>query len=145
MVHLIFWFVVIVLTIIAEIATMQLVSIWFSVGALGALIGSLFGLGFTAQLAIFVLASAFLLLLTRPLLRSIKIKDIPQMNAQRDVGASAVVIEEINPALGTGRVRINGVDWAAVSANGNCIAKDSIVTIVQIDGAKLIVIEAKNN
>ena len=145
MVHLIFWFVVIVLTIIAEIATMQLVSIWFSVGALGALIGSLFGLGFTAQLAIFVLASAFLLLLTRPLLRSIKIKDIPQMNAQRDVGASAVVIEEINPALGTGRARINGVDWAAVSANGNCIAKDSIVTIVQIDGAKLIVIEAKNN
>lgn len=137
--YMIFWGVVFILAVLAEFATMQLVSIWFAVGALAAAIGAFFGLGFTAQFAIFVLGSFLLLLLTRPLLRGLKVKNVAVMNAERDIGSAAVVIEEINPALGTGRARINGVDWTAVSELGDVIPKDTIVIVSQIDGAKLVV------
>ena len=141
--YLIFWGIVIILTIVAELMTMQLVSIWFTCGAFGSFLAAMFGCGFITQLGIFVIASALLLVLTRPLFHKIKVQDqdVAQMNAQRDIGATAVVIEEINPSLGTGRAKVNGVDWIAVSENGNVIAKDRIVTITQIDGAKLIVAE----
>ena len=137
--YLIFWGIIFILAAIAECTTMQLIPIWFAVGALAAVIAALCGLGFTAQFAVFVFASFLLLLLTRPLLRGLKVKNVAVMNAQRDIGASAQVIEEINPALGTGRVRVNGVDWIAVSEMGDVIPKDSVVIISQIDGAKLVV------
>ncbi len=136
---MIFWAILFVLLVVAEFSTMQLVSIWFALGALGAFIAAFFNLGFTAQLAIFVLCSLLMLLITRPLLRNIKVQEVAPMNAQRDIGAQAVIIEEVNPALGTGRARINGVDWTAVSANGSVIPKNSIVIVDDIDGAKLVV------
>ena len=62
--YLIFWGIIFILAAIAECTTMQLITIWFAVGALAAVIAALCGLGFTAQFAIFVLASFLLLLLT---------------------------------------------------------------------------------
>ena len=40
---------------------------------------------------------------------------------------------------GTGRVRINGVDWKAVSENETVIPEGSIVVVREVAGAKLIV------
>ena len=56
---MIFWAVLFVLLVIAEFASMQLVSIWFAVGALGAFFAAMAGLEFIGQLSIFVLASLF--------------------------------------------------------------------------------------
>lgn len=141
MTYLILWGVIFVLAVIAELASMQLVSIWFAFGAAGAFCTALAKWGFTAQLGIFVLISVLLLLITRPVLKHLKVKE-PPLNAQKGVGETAVVIEEINPALGTGRARNNGVDWMAVSETGVVIPKDSIVIISRIDGAKLVVNQA---
>ena len=60
-------------------------------------------------------------------------------NAELDVGKNAVVIEEINKDNGTGRVTLNGVDWSAVSSDNSVIPKGSIVTVTQVQGAKLVV------
>ena len=136
---LIFWGILLVLTVLAEVATMQLVSIWFSVGACGAILVNLLGFGFLGQLITFVVVSALLLLFTRPLLRKIMVKKTPPMNAEKDIGETAVVIEEINADLGTGRARINGVDWIALSEDGSILPKGTVVVVRRIDGAKLIV------
>lgn len=137
--YLIFWGVTFVLAVIAELATMQLVSIWFAVGAVGAFIGALSGLNFVGQMAVFVAVSLVLLLATRPFLKKLRVKQTPPMNADKGIGQTAVVIEEINPDLGTGRARHNGVDWIAVSHTGAVIPEKSVVRIESIDGAKLIV------
>ena len=55
--YLIFWGVIFVVTLIAEIASMQLISIWFTVGAIGAFIAAMNGVGFPGQLGIFVAIS----------------------------------------------------------------------------------------
>ena len=139
MVNLIFWGVIFVATVIAEVMSMQLVSIWFAFGAAGAFCGALAEWSFTAQLGIFVLISALLLLITRPILKKLRVRLVPPMNAEKGIGETALVIEDIDPALGTGRARQGGIDWMAVSETGCIIPKDSIVVISKIDGAKLIV------
>ena len=62
--EVIIWAIAFVIFVIAEIATVQLVSIWFAVGAIIALIlSALFNLGLAAQLGVFILSSgAFLLM-----------------------------------------------------------------------------------
>ena len=137
--YMIFWGVIFVLTVLAEIASMQLVSIWFAVGALGAFFAAMANLGFTGQLAIFVLISLLLLVCTRPLLRKLKVKNVVPMNADKEIGATAVIIEEVCSAAGTGRVRLNGIDWMAISEDGSVLPKDTVVTVQQVQGAKLVV------
>ena len=137
--YLFFWGARFVIAVIAELVSLQVISIWFAVGAAGAFTATLFDVGFTGQLAIFVLVSVFLLLITRPLMAKIRVKNAPAMNADKDIGKSAVVIEEINALRGTGRVRINGVDWIALSESGEMIAPDTVVTVTDVQGAKLIV------
>lgn len=142
--YLIFWGVIFVAALIAEIASMQLVSIWFAVGAAGAFIAAMLNLGFAAQLAIFVLVSVILLLVTRPMLAALRVKRQPRTNADLNVGETAVVIEAVNPALGTGRARLGGVDWMAVSETGSIIPAETIVMITRVEGAKLYVRDAND-
>ena len=136
---LLMWGAVFVIAAAAELASMQLVSIWFAVGAIGAFIAAFFGVGFTGQLAIFVAVSVVLVIATRPLLKKLRVKQTPALNADREIGDTAVVIEEVNPALGTGRARHNGIDWIAVSENGAVIPKEAVVMITAVEGAKLVV------
>lgn len=139
---MIFWGVVFVLMVIAECASMQLVSIWFAVGSLGAFFAAMLDLGFTGQLAIFVLVSLVLLIVTRPLLKKLRVQSIVPTNADKEIGATAVIIEEVDAAAGTGRVRLNGVDWIAVSESGSVLPVNTVVIVRQVQGAKLIVAEA---
>lgn len=137
--YLIFWGILCAVMVGAELGTMQLVSIWFAVGSVAAFFMAFAGFDFTAQLAVFVLVSVALVLATRPLLKSIRVKRIAPMNADKGVGETAVIIQEVDPALGTGRARTNGVDWIAVSETGEILPEKTIVRISRVDGAKLIV------
>ena len=139
MAYLIFWGIIFVVALIAEIASMQLISIWFALGAVGAFIAAMMNCGFAAQLGIFVIISVFLLLLTRPLLSKLRVRQEPHTNADKLVGESAVIIEEVNPALGTGRAKTGGVDWIAVSETGEILPPDTIVLVTRVEGAKLYV------
>jgi membrane protein implicated in regulation of membrane protease activity len=136
------WAVVFVLFVIAEATTFQLVSIWFALGALVTILcGILFDIGFVAQIAVFTLSSGLFLALTFPFLSKWrKSKKIVSTNAELDVGERAVVIEEINEDIGSGRVTLKGVDWSAIPASkGTVIPKDTIVTVEKVQGSKLIV------
>lgn len=139
MTYLIFWGVIFVITLIAEIASMQLISIWFTVGSVGAFIAAMKGVGFAGQLGIFVAISLVLLLATRPLLAKLRVNQEPRTNADKNIGETAVIIEEVDPALGTGRARIGGVDWIAVSETGEILPAEAIVTVTRVEGAKLFV------
>lgn len=137
-VHLIIWGVVLVIMVIAEIASVQFISIWFAAGSLAAFISAFF-LPFEGQLAVFLAVSILLLLLTRPIFKKFSYTARHATNADMDVGKKAVVIEEINTVLGTGRVTLNGVDWLAVSADSSIVPKGSTVIVKEVEGAKFIV------
>lgn len=135
------WASLFVIFVVAEIATVQLISIWFSLGALAALVSEFFGAGPVTQIVIFSIVSAVTLAISFPLIRKrMKTKKPVATNADRDIGKTASVIEEINFDKDTGRVTLSGVDWKAVPANKTeIIPVGSIVTVKEVYGAKLIV------
>ena len=66
-----FWLAACILFSVVEAATVSLTSIWFAVGALVSLIAALLGAEVWLQVALFLLASAVSLALTRPLAKKL--------------------------------------------------------------------------
>lgn len=139
--ELLVWAIVFVLLVIVEFATVQLISIWFALGALVTMFCTyFFDLPVLGQLIIFIAVSGVLLATTFPVVRKKLKTTIVGTNAELDIGQNATVIEEINSDLGTGRVTLNGVDWSAVPTEKSVvIPKGSIVTVKEIQGSKLLV------
>jgi len=140
----ILWLVVIVATLITEAMTAGLVTIWFSVGALAALIASYLGLNFAFQIIIFIVVSAVALYSTRSLVKNKIHKNKVKTNADLVIGKQAVVVEDICPIEGKGQVKVIGQIWSARSADGSEIEKDCIVTVEKIEGVHLIVSKGEN-
>ena len=63
------WVILLIAFILIEIATVNLVTIWFAVGALAALICALCGVELWIQCVVFVAVSALALIVTKPLVR----------------------------------------------------------------------------
>ena len=133
------WVAALVIFTMAEAATGAIVSLWFMGGSLVAFLLAMFGLPIWLQILCFVVVSLVLLLLLRPYLRKmVENRKIPT-NADSLVGKVILVTEDIDNLHNKGVVRIHGVDWAAFSADGKSIAKDTPVRIVSVHGAKLCV------
>ena len=133
------WGGVAVVTLVAEIATTALVSIWFTIGAVGALIAAAAGVSPLAQLLIFLLLSIVSLLLVRPLTRRLVGTRVIPTNTDRLLGMEAKVTEGIDNDNAAGAVYVDGKTWTARSANGNPIPTGELVEVAAIEGVKLIV------
>ncbi len=134
------WLIALVAFIILEAATVQMVAIWFIAGSVAAFIASLLGVNLTWQVIIFIAVSALSLLLLRPIAKKKLEPKIVATNADMVIGKTAVVIESIDNDEDKGRARVSGVDWTARSYYKTKIKKDTKVTVVAIDGVKLIVV-----
>ncbi len=137
--EIILWASLFVILTVSELATYQLISIWFAIGALIALICAVFNVGFGLQILIFTVVAAFLLIITRPFVKKLQANKHVPTNSELDVGKTAIVIQKINNNELTGRVRINGIDWNARSVDSSIIDVDSNVIVEEVDGAKLLV------
>ena len=63
------WIALAVVFGVVEAATAQIVTIWFAIGAIGALIANAAGAGVTVQLSVFVAVSILTLIIARPYLK----------------------------------------------------------------------------
>lgn len=133
------WAAAVIVFMIIEIATTQLVTLWFALGSLASLIACLMNAQVYVQIIIFVAVSAITLAATRPLVKKWTKTSFSPTNADRCIGKTALVVEDIDNSAEKGAVKINGSVWSARSADGIKIRKDEQVTIKQIDGVKLIV------
>ncbi len=134
-----FWLVAAVVLSVVEAATTSLVTIWFAGGAVLAMLCAWVGIGYAGQLAVFVMGSLILLLLTRPLAKRVLHQDGQPTNADRIIGQKGVVTEELNQLNGTGRITVMGQSWAAVSEDGAIIGPEEQVVVSGIQGVKAIV------
>lgn len=137
-----FWLAIFAITFATEIFTLSLVSIWFSAGALMAILLKSLGIVFLGQIVGFIITSILTFLLFRPaLMKHIKSPKI-KTNMDRNIGKTGEVIKEINP-LNFGQVKINGQIWTAKSKDEVSIEVGTIIEVVDIEGVKLIVVENK--
>ena len=135
----VFWAAAIVVFIILELSTVGLTSIWFALGSLCALISALLGAPVWLQIVWFVIISVAALVLTRPLVKKYINGKTHATNADRIIGARAVVKERIDTIEGTGAVLADGKMWSARSTDGSTIEADTVVTVREIQGVKLVV------
>ncbi|MCM1387439.1 MAG: NfeD family protein [Bacillus sp. (in: Bacteria)] len=138
------WLVVLVVLVIIELVTMGLTTIWFAGGALAAALISIPGTPLVIQILVFLTVSALLLYFTRPVAVKYFNRDRTRTNVESLIGRQAIVISEINNVEGIGQVNTGGMEWSARSSYHNIVIPvGAVVTILGIDGVKLIVEERK--
>lgn len=136
----IFWLIAFILFVVGEAVTVGLVSIWFAVGSLGALLTAALGGGLWLQIVIFLLLSALSLMLLKPLSRKwMAGHKAARTNADRVIGETALVTEDIDNTMATGQVQVDGQIWTARSAHGVVIPAGSRVKVLSIQGVKVMV------
>lgn len=133
------WIALAVVFGVVEAATAQIVTIWFAIGAVGALIANAAGAGVTVQLSVFVAVSILTLIIARPYLKKFTKTEMQRTNADMYIGETAVVLEEIDNTRGTGQIKVKGSVWTARSRNGTVIPAGENVYVEKIEGVKLIV------
>lgn len=109
------WLAAAILFGILEAVMLGLNSIWFSVGALAALLAA------------------------KKLLKKRFNRARQPTNADRILGETVIVTEEINNEKPSGQIRAGSIFWTARSIDGTVIPKDAEVTVKYIDGVKAMV------
>ena len=135
----ILWAAAILIFGIIEGITVQLVSVWFVIGAIAALIASFCGAGFPLQIILFAAVSVVALIATRPLVKKFIKPKIQSTNADRCIGETGVVCERIDNLAATGLVKVKGSVWTARSGTEACIEEGTLVKVERIEGVKVIV------
>lgn len=136
---LIFWVILLVVFVVVEAITAQLTTIWFAAGAAAAIVAEMLGAEQWLQWVVFAAVSAIAVVTTRPLVKKITAKRMEPTNADRCIGMTAIVTEEIDNVAGKGTAKVGGTAWTARSQNGEVIAQGSKVTVTAIEGVKIIV------
>ena len=128
-----FWLILVIFLGMIELITVGLVSIWFVISGIVAMILSFFIDNFVIQFGVFVILGVVLMLLTRKTLEKYFHKPI-KTNLDRVVGLEGIVTEEIRKDS-VGEVKVDGKRWSAIADDE--IKVGSIVKILHIDGVKL--------
>ena len=134
------WLTAMIALLIVEAMVPGLVSIWFALGALAALISALFHAPIWLQIVWFVAVSVIALILTRPLVRKYVNGRITPTNADMVIGKDAVVTEAIDNLHSRGSVLLDGKTWTArMDREDESAESGETVRVLRIEGVKLIV------
>ncbi len=135
---IVIWSLVLIATIVIEFETADMVTIWFSVGAIGALIAAALDQNVVMQIGIFIAVSLVLIVLTRPMTKRFMDKTVIKTNADRFVGMIGTITVDV-PVGGRGEVLVDNSKWIAFSSSEKIIPVGTKVVVQDIVGIKLLV------
>ena len=134
------WFIAFVILLVIEFVTVNLVTIWFAIGAVAAIITTIFTDSILIQSIVFVVVSVIALLITKPLINKFKKFEVEPTNSDRVIGK----VGEVTQTIGKnkyGEVKVYGNTWTASSKQ--VINVGERVKVLSIDGVKLVVEKEK--
>ncbi len=134
------WLVITIVCVVIEAITMGLTVIWFAFGGFAALIVSLLGAELWLQILCFLAVTVLMLVLTRPWAVKFLKPGLNKTNVDAIPGKTGQVIAKILPLEGKGQVKVEGQIWSAKVEDGiTAIEEGSIVTVVRVEGVKVVV------
>lgn len=139
----ILWFGAALIFLLVEANTVAVVSAWFCLGALGAMVAALCGAPLWLEIVIFLVVSALSLAAFRPLVKKHFNGKVQKTNIDAVIGSVGTVLEPIDNISATGRVKLGGMEWSARSTDGTPISEGTIVKVDRIEGVKVFVTPAK--
>jgi inner membrane protein len=129
------WVALAILAAIIEVSIPHFGVVFVSVGAVAAAMVAAVGLGFVAQVIVFIAALGLSLGLLRPrLVKQLGARGVPS-RTDTLIGKEGMVTQDIDPRIGTGRVNVGGEDWAARAATA--LPLGSKIRVVGADGIVL--------
>lgn len=132
------WVVILIVLILFEALTAQMVCLWFIIGTVPALILAACKVPVFVQILVFIGVSVIALLVTRPFLKKFSGKAFEKTNVDAMIGATGVVTK----AIGTdqmGEVSVQYQIWNAISKDNSAIPVDKKIIVLEVKGNKLIV------
>ena len=133
------WLAVGIVSFVVELLTVGLISIWFVLGALVALLLALLDLHIAIQVVAFAIVSVISIFCFRNYwVKHLKDNFIPT-NLDAYAGKEVVVFEEINDSANTGIIKINGQLWSAKSIDGTVYAVNEKVIVDKLVGNTIYV------
>lgn len=135
----ILWLVGLVLFLMAEAATVAVVSLWFAAGSLVAMVAAILGAPFWLQGLLFGGVSVALLLLLRPILKKYFTPRLTKTNVDAVIGMEGFVTVPIDNLRATGTVKLSGMEWTARSTSGVQIPEGTLVRVDKVEGVKAFV------
>lgn len=139
----IFWLIVAGVFFVIELLTTGFLVFWIGLSALVAMVLSFFISNLVIQTAIFVALSIILMIFTRPLVNKfVKNKDMVPTNIYSIIGKKGIVVDDINNIDYTGKVKVSGELWSAISDSN--LIKGTHIIVSEIDGVKLKVEKIEN-
>ena len=129
-----FWLILVVLLGIIEAVTVNLVSIWFVLSGIMALIVSLFVKSFAIQFGVFVIFGVIFMVVIKRYLEEKLVHHKEKTNLDRIIGMKGIVTEDIDDGH-VGGVMVDGKRWSGVS--DECFKKGEYVKILKMNGVKL--------
>ena len=139
----IIWLVLLAAFLITEAATVTVVSLWFAVGSLAALIASLLGAALWLQILLFLAVSAVALAALRPIVRKYIHPKLTATNVDSVIGSVGLVTAAIDNVSATGQVKLGAMEWTARSTSGRPIEAGTLVKVDRIEGVKVFVSPAE--
>ena len=138
------WLVLMIGFVAAEAACpFHLVSIWFAVGSLVALVAAAVDAQMWLQITLFAVVSVGLLVATLPLVKKFVIPKQAKTNVDSVIGSRGYVTEEIDNLSASGQVKLGGMYWSARSEDGHSIPVGTLVQVARIEGVKVFVTAVK--
>lgn len=139
--HLLLWFLIFVVLVVVEVLTLNLSTVWFSIGSVFAFFSSFFTRNLNYQIIVFIVFSMISVILTKGFLT--KVSNFKKVNTNFDsiIGRTCLVTKEINNLLNEGEIIIDKNSWLALSKDDNIIKEGTKVKICDIKGVKVIVEE----
>lgn len=135
-----FWTFVLIMSVLVEAATAALTTIWFMPAGFICLLLAMFDVSVPVQIASFVVLGGLTLVLSKTIFKKkLGVAGKTATNADRIIGADAVVIVSIDNDLALGEITVKGQHWTARSDDGSKIEKGEKVTVLRIEGVKAIV------
>ena len=141
--NVIIWLALLIIFLIAEAATVTMVSLWFAAGSLAALIVSLLGGTWAAQVITALVVSNLLLACLRPVVRKHFTPKLSKTNVDAVIGSKGYVTADIDNVGATGTVKLGAMEWTARSTSGAPVPKGTLVKVDRIEGVKVFVTPAE--
>ena len=125
--------------IVEAACPIHLVSIWFALGSLAALVVSMLHGPLWLQVLLFSLVSVALLLALWPLTKKFLNPKVTSTNIDSVIGSVGIVTTAIDNIEAHGQVKLNGMEWTARSTSGDPIAEGLRIRVDRIEGVKVYV------
>ena len=138
--YIMLWFVLVIICILVELATVGLTAIWFAAGALVSLAAAALGANPIVQIILFLAVSIVLLAATRPWAKKYINSRTQSTNADSLIGQTIQIKERVSNMDQTGMAVVHGQEWTVRTRNDNeIIEPGEKAKILAISGVKLIV------